>query len=326
MTVKVPWRSTAELLSGVSLVLVLVAAVYAEDSRPEKVPASLIKEDLYSASFVTPDEGWVVGTFGSIYYTADGGKGWVKQETGTLSPLFSVSFADARHGWAVGKAGIVLHTADGGHTWRQKSVEAGKHLFAVDAVSPTIAWAVGDWGKIATTSDGGVTWQDRSLSNDVILYAVDFADQQHGWIAGEVGHLLSTEDGGQTWTQQLTDTGKSLFGVHVADRERAWAVGLDGEVWRLAGGQWERQTSGVKAALYDIAADGDEVWAVGDTGTAIASKDGGLTWNMVEVPDDLKLFWMHTVSVARASDTLRGFIGGANGLMLWLRNERIIAN
>jgi photosystem II stability/assembly factor-like uncharacterized protein len=316
----------ATLLSAAAPFLLLLASARADEDVAATIAPSFIKEDLYRASFVSPDEGWVVGTFGSIYRTSDGGQSWEKQRTGILGPLFSVSFADAEHGWAVGKAGVILHTGDGGRSWREQSRPGGKHLFSVDAVSPTIAWAVGDWGVIMTTSDGGVTWQDRSLTEDVILYAVDFADERYGWIAGEVGNLMLTEDGGQTWKHQRTATGKSLFGLHVAAHDRACAVGLDGEIWQLVGDRWEQRPSHVTAALYDVTVEGHNGWAVGDNGTALISEDGGGSWHTVDVPDDLKLFWMHTVSLNKASDMNQGLIAGANGLLLWIRDGRITRN
>jgi photosystem II stability/assembly factor-like uncharacterized protein len=316
----------ATLLSGVALCVLSLACAHADEHVTATIAPSFIKEDLYCASFVSPDEGWVVGTFGSIYHTSDGGQSWEKQRTGILGPLFSVSFADATHGWAVGKAGVILHTEDGGRTWRKQSAPVGKHLFAIDAVSPTVAWAVGDWGVILMTSDGGAMWQDRSLTDDVILYGIDFADERYGWIVGEVGNLMLTEDGGQTWKHERTTTGKSLFSVHVAAHGRAWAVGLDGEIWALAGDRWEQRPSGVTTALYAVTVEGNNGCAVGDSGTAILSTDEGKNWRLMDVPEDLKLFWMHTVSLTKASDMTQGLIAGANGLLLWIRDGRITRN
>jgi photosystem II stability/assembly factor-like uncharacterized protein len=316
----------ATLCSGITLGVPLVASSQSEEGRVGTIAPSFIKEDLYATSFVSPEEGWVVGTFGSIYHTVDGGQSWSKEQTGILNPLFSVSFADATHGWAVGKAGVILRTEDGGRTWRKQTAPVGKHLFAVDAISPTVAWAVGDWGVILMTSDGGVTWQDRSLTDDVILYGVDFVDERYGWIVGEVGNLMVTEDGGQNWKREHTATGKSLFGVRVAARGQAWAVGLDGEIWALSGGGWEQRPSGVSTALYAVTMEGNKGCAVGDSGTAVLSTDEGRNWQVMDVPEELKLFWMHGVSLNKAADTTQGLIAGSNGLLLWIRDGRITRN
>ncbi len=310
--------------AAVCVFLILATPVSAQQPDTGKILPSSIREDLYSASFVSLDEGWVVGTFGAIYHTTDGGQSWDKQETGTLNPLFSVAFADPQHGLAVGKGGLAMHTEDGGRTWKEYFTSDRKHLFSIAAVSAQVAWAVGDWGKMMRTLDGGVTWEDRSLSEDVILYGINFADEKHGWIAGEVGSLFYTDDGGETWTKQTTATGKSLFGIHVADREHAWAVGLDGEIWQFSGGKWEQRPSVAAAALYAVTTDGTHGWIVGDNGTVLLSDDAGGSWRAAELPDELKLFWLHSVNVQTAANTTRGLITGANGLLLWIRNGQII--
>lgn len=286
----------------------------------------LIKEDLYDTHFVSEQRGWVVGTFGRIFLTDDGGRTWTRQASGTSAPLFSADFADARHGWIVGKSGTILATADGGEHWQKQQAPVGKHLFAVTAVSPQVAWAVGDWGVRLSTADGGATWHDRSLEEDIILYGVDFADQTHGWIVGETGVMFHTADGGQSWAQAQTETKKSLFAVHLSGSRDGWAVGLDGEIWRTTdGAAWTRQPSGVDSALYGVAFAGALGWVVGNHGTALVSHDRGSTWRRVNVPDDLKLFWIHAVNVEETPTGPRGIIAGANGLMLWTRDDQIVA-
>src|SRR5437660_604978 len=58
---------------------------------------SQIVEDLYDTRFVEADVGWVVGVFGSVYQTTDGGKHWTQQRTPTSQHLYSVSFADGKN-------------------------------------------------------------------------------------------------------------------------------------------------------------------------------------------------------------------------------------
>ena len=76
-------------------------------------------------------------------------------------------------------------------------------------------------------------------------------------------------------------------------------------------------------ALYDVDVDGNDGWAVGAYGTALTSSDGGVTWEKVNVPDDYKLFWFHTITLLRTPEGLDGIITGADGLLLWIQNGRI---
>ena len=63
------------------------------------------------------NEGWASGMNGTMIYTADGGRTWAAQKTGTSQALEGLFFLDAQHGWAVGWAGTILRTVDGGKNW-----------------------------------------------------------------------------------------------------------------------------------------------------------------------------------------------------------------
>src|SRR3989442_15972868 len=101
-----------------------------------------VKDNLYGVKALSPTEAWVVGNFGAIYHTRDGGKTWDPRESGVKSPLFGVDFADADHGWIVGKAATILATVDGGRTWKaqQAPIPGEKHLFSVHAIDARTVW------------------------------------------------------------------------------------------------------------------------------------------------------------------------------------------
>ena len=63
--------------------------------------------------------------------TADGGRSWTAQTSGTLSTLNSVLFhADGQRGWAAGEGGTLLATADGGRSWAAQTSGTGAYLRA----------------------------------------------------------------------------------------------------------------------------------------------------------------------------------------------------
>jgi len=61
--------------------------------------------DLRNASFIDANTGTVVGFFGTIVRTTDGGESWVIQTSGTTQNLWGVSFSDANNGTTVGEGG-----------------------------------------------------------------------------------------------------------------------------------------------------------------------------------------------------------------------------
>lgn len=296
-----------------------------------------ITDHLYGTNFVTADDGWAVGAFGTIYRTHDGGRSWDAQVSGTLEQLFSVSFADIRTGWAVGRTGVIVHTTDGGTTWRKQPTPKDQHLFKVRAIDARRAWAVGDWGTVLATRDGGQTWEDRSLPRDVILYSQAWPDAQHGWLVGEAGAIVATQDGGATWTEQTSGVEKTLFGASFTDARHGWAVGLDGLILRTNdGGQsWqllhgdasvdELEQVGFKEAfenpsLYDVVVTDTFGYAVGDNGAVFVSADGGGTWTRAAVPEAANLRWLRAASLVSGT---HGLLVGANGLTLQVAGAQV---
>src|SRR3989454_3431246 len=82
----------------------------------------------YDVKFVDATNGWIVGEFGKIMHTADGGETWHEQEktlmegTGIfdlldLPTLYGVHMTDARRGLASGIEGRIARTTDGGKPW-----------------------------------------------------------------------------------------------------------------------------------------------------------------------------------------------------------------
>ena len=296
-----------------------------------------ITDHLYGTRFVTADDGWAVGAFGTIFRTHDGGRSWDAQVSGTLEQLFSVDFADVRTGWAVGRAGVIVHTSDGGTTWRLQATPKEQHLFKVRVIDAQRAWAVGDWGTVLATRNGGQTWEDRSLPRDVILYSQAWPDAQHGWVIGEAGAIVATQDGGATWTEQTSGVEKTLFGVSFTDAQHGWAVGLDGIILRTRdGGQsWQLlhgdadvdalEQVGFKEAfdnpsLYDVVVTPTFGYAVGDNGAVFVSTDGGSSWTRAAVPAAANLRWLRAASVVSGT---HGLLVGANGLTLQVTGSQI---
>ena len=70
--------------------------------------------NLRGASFVDANTGTVVGEYGTIVRTTDGGNSWTIQASGTTQTLWAVSFTNANNGTAVGEGGTIVGTTDGG--------------------------------------------------------------------------------------------------------------------------------------------------------------------------------------------------------------------
>jgi photosystem II stability/assembly factor-like uncharacterized protein len=114
--------------------------------------------NLYGASYGDADHLWVVGEFGTIMASNDGGRTFHQQHGPVETTLFGVHFADARRGWAVGIDGVILRTDDGGVTWVAQPPPITQRSFYDVSVQGEHGWIVGNSGTVLKSTDGGVTW------------------------------------------------------------------------------------------------------------------------------------------------------------------------
>ncbi len=167
----------------------------------------------YDVKFVDAKNGWIVGEFGKILHTTDGGATW-KEQQGTLvggeivdalslPTFFGSHFTDASNGFAAGLEGRIARTANGGSTWAFDDVDAQLTvpLFSVKMLPDGSGWAVGSAGEVLHKKGLGENWQAADIGMRLFSWIrqVDFADPDHGWMVGGFGVILRTKDGGKTW-------------------------------------------------------------------------------------------------------------------------------
>ena len=174
---------------------------------------------LYGVQFVDAQNGWVVGEFGKIFHTSDGGATFKEQQESLLGDgifdvldlptFFGVHFQNANEGMAAGLDGKIVRTRDGGNTWRFEPMELEypivDPLFAAETIGNGSGIAVGAAGEVVRLDPGASKWKRAKLGMEVLtwLRAVDFVTPDNGWIVGGFGLILHTQDGGKTWLPSL---------------------------------------------------------------------------------------------------------------------------
>ncbi|WP_158596109.1 WD40/YVTN/BNR-like repeat-containing protein [Oleomonas cavernae] len=223
----------------------------------------------------------VSGYHGALFVSADGGRAWVQQDSGTDDLLRRVKRLPGGRFVAVSHRGAIMMSDTAGHGWRVVHTEAGQYLRDVAFADDQVGWAVGHNGLILRTTDGGNTWTPFGISDykgrDLPrLSGVVALDKSHALAVGEFGVVASTSDGGATWkivTEQVYPT------------------------------------------LLDVAVAGSGGYAVGLNGTLLAlSMSRAGEWTMKPLPSKTM---QHLLSVALSADGSKGLIGG-NGLLLTL--------
>lgn len=202
-------------------------------------------QSLRSLFFISPREGWVVGTH--VYYTDDGGSLWTrlsespvgdesKQRSMGVAPTYAISnpalwFSDSKRGWMARLDGEVYRTGDGGRTW-EIAWQTNKGITDLFFINGQNGWLVGSEGLVARTVDGGQTWSAVPTPAKADLTSVFFINKQTGCSGGHESTILCTKDGGATW-KQASINGRSgsllLAAVAFSDETHGWAVGGTGE-------------------------------------------------------------------------------------------------
>lgn len=137
--------------------------------------------------------------------------------------------------------------------------------------------SVGERGLVLLSDDGGKSWrQAKSVPVSVALTAVHFVSDKLGWAVGHSGVVLNSIDGGDTWLRQLDGLKAAQI---VAENARALAAaGGDGAARHLREAEGLLQDGPDKPFLGVYFADAKQGWIVGAYGLALATVDGGVSW------------------------------------------------
>lgn len=164
---------------------------------------------------------FIVGSFGTVLSSSDGGLNWnsltVDWEAildDFVEPhLYDVNVAADGTVTIVGEFGLVIRSEDGGETW--DDVHFGEaSLFSLRLAASGLGYAVGQDSKIIRTEDGGLNWSAVTTPPGGILLNVWFSDAGDVLVSG-IRSLLRSTDSGSTWTK-----------VEIGDLVTGWYQGM----------------------------------------------------------------------------------------------------
>ncbi|HNW30646.1 MAG TPA: YhjD/YihY/BrkB family envelope integrity protein [Spirochaetota bacterium] len=232
------------------------------------------------------NRGWIVGTNGILLITTDGGYRWHIRKFGTFNFNAIRMLTDTR-GIIAAENGLVLTTGDGGETWSVEEWEGRPNLTAV-AFFKDRGIITGSRGFILRTEDGGKKWEMVRLTaatrknRPVNVNNAFFINENRVILVGNEGMILISENGGATWTsKKFRET--NYYSAWFFNPNEGVAGGDDGTIIRTANGgdSWE-EASVPAISVNALHLRDDKLWAVGNAGTVIMSKDLGLTWTAVK--------------------------------------------
>lgn len=165
----------------------------------------------------------------------------------TTEDLTSISALDETHVWAVGSSGTILFFD--GSKWAAQDSGVTEQLNSVFAAGEDQVWAVGKGGVVLFFDGSGWKKNELGLSfTPDYLDSVFALDATHVWAAG--GITGSQESvvlfyDGQKWADQKTP-GAALHGVFAKAADDVWAIGNVGTAIHYDGQSWTSNNGGLK--------------------------------------------------------------------------------
>jgi photosystem II stability/assembly factor-like uncharacterized protein len=190
-------------------------------ARPRSREEELIEQEsiLYDVWFADRQQGWVVGEFGKLLKTTDGGETWSSHEETLLGEeivdvldiptFFGLTARPPGELLATGLEGKLVRSVDGGLTWRLEKVESPfpvvDPLFVPFLFANGKGWAAGASGQVLQRAAADQPWKPAGLGMEVSTWIRGMAwwDENIGWLVGGYGLILHTTDGGRTWSPAL---------------------------------------------------------------------------------------------------------------------------
>ncbi|MBN1638553.1 MAG: DUF1460 domain-containing protein [Ignavibacteriales bacterium] len=224
-----------------------------------------------SIHFSDSQNGWIVGSSGSVYKTDNSGNSWHNVPTFVDNNLHSCFFKNSFEGIVVGSDGIIMHTLNAGKNWNIKYNKPGLTLYGVSYTDNNIIFVVGQSGYILISNDNCETWQNKNLDNLTErhnLYGIKFDKMGNGAIYGACNTLLLTNNYGRSWQDSNSNHDISIRDLFIQENIII-AVGDSGKISFSinCGLNWKISHIQSNANLYGIAPiDGNSFLIVGSNG------------------------------------------------------------
>jgi photosystem II stability/assembly factor-like uncharacterized protein len=275
--------------------------------------------------FIDTLTGWVVGSSGAIFKTANGGESWTQQTIEFTNEHLSDCefFNEGQIGWVTGGYGTLLYTRDFGVTWEMQSSGLTKGIGPVDFIDTLNGWACGSEGSVLHTVDGGNVWEKLSFPTTAYCVDIAFPKSNRGTILCDSGIVCVTNDGGQSWMKSDATWTIDWYAVFFYDSLHGWKTGRNYDsdfptfIARTVNGGTSWDTTyfdswGGFKALYFI----NELkgWAAGGDSLLARTVDGGVTWISQSCPYTSDLYAVYF------KDEDNGVISGYQGAMLVTTN------
>ena len=212
----------------------------------------------------------------------------------------------------------LYRSTNGGVSWSKRSYQSVVLNGTAISIRDGIGVVVGRQAAYRT-SDHGLTWKEHKTGIGTSYSVVEFADSSRGiatatenlylfdslnrWVGGPFVAIDATTDGGETWESRRVFEGGnvSLRSAAYPDHTLAMAVGDSGLAVRSTnGGQsWQRIDLGTTARLDNVSFADRLHGVITGIGVLLRTDDGGQSWRTITSPAMTVIWELATPSANR---------------------------
>ncbi len=156
------------------------------------VNASGSAKQIYGASMIDANNGYLINWTPVPYKTTDGGTTWTPQTLidGYGGLLYSIQMINATTGYVAGGSGHVYKTTNGGVLWDTLTIPTRSFTnYALQFYNANVGMVVGSSGTCFYTSNGGVNWISKNTNGNT-MYGCFLLPSTKSFAVGAGGNIL----------------------------------------------------------------------------------------------------------------------------------------
>ncbi len=183
--------------------------------------------------FKNDKEGFVVGAYGMLLHTSDGGANWEdwssRLDNADNWHLNTIGSVDGQTVYIAGEKGTLFRTRDGGTSWDNlESPYEGSFFGMMTGPQPDQVMVFGLQGNIFHSADAGDHWEEVTSPTENSLMAGVVLDSRNLILVGNSGTILISKDGGKTFSLKTTKDRQAIVGVGKTANGKLLMVGQGG--------------------------------------------------------------------------------------------------
>ena len=183
--------------------------------------------------FKDENNGIIVGAYGQMFKTTDGGATWNNVADQLDNPdrfhLNAIEQIQPGSLVVVGEAGLIMRSADNGDTWETlESPYEGSLFGAVSTRQLNGLLVYGLRGNVFRSSDFGDSWEEIEVNTEQTLNSGSAFKDGTIMLVGNNGVVLKSYDSGRNFTTTVREDRSSLVGITESMEGGIVLVGQDG--------------------------------------------------------------------------------------------------